>query len=405
MAIISRFQGSNTRWIVRGGALLAGLYLVLVLALMWWWSYEPEHFDVARLAQQRAAAHQQTPVTGSVVTSMMRVAPDARQAAGGLSNDPACSWTALNWEFSVLTATRDLARQMRNKFALAVTIRRRIDLKEADPLFSSPSDRWLLPSSEGQYRKAIDHSDGYFVRIGKNDPNGAQFQARADNLADYLDLVSTRLGSLSQRLSASVGQLRLEGDAPVDPNAPKNASGQQIVKTPWTKIDDVFYESRGYTWARLEQLQAIQVDFAPTLQRKNAVIGLKQVIRELEESQKPVWSPAILNGSPFGFCQPLAGHGELRVARERCDHRSEIAAGSRMIILLSFPRVRGKVPGGRKGARLAVEFMFARRFHPSYSHVRPLPAAATYPRCAGEGSISNRGLARIPSGRNDCGFV
>jgi len=38
-----------------------------------------------------------------------------------------------------------------------------------------------------------------------------------------LDLVSTRLGSLSQRLSASVGQLRLEGDAPVDPNAPKNA--------------------------------------------------------------------------------------------------------------------------------------------------------------------------------------
>jgi hypothetical protein len=25
------------------------------------------------------------------------------------------------------------------------------------------------------------------------------------------------------------------------------------------------------------------------------------VIRELEESQKPVWSPAILNGNPFGF--------------------------------------------------------------------------------------------------------
>jgi hypothetical protein len=207
-----------------------------------------------------------------------------------------------NWEFGVLTATRDLAREMRNKFSRSQSQSEEdIDLKEADPLFSSPSDRWLLPSSEGQYRKAIDHIDGYFVRIGKNDPNGAQFQARADNLADYLDLVSTRLGSLSQRLSASVGQLRLEGDAPVDPNAPKNASGQQIVKTPWTKIDDVFYESRGYTWALLEQLQAIQVDFAPTLQRKNAVIGLKQVIRELEESQKPVWSPAILNGSPFGF--------------------------------------------------------------------------------------------------------
>ena len=264
--------------------------------------------STSRLAQQRAVAHQQTTVTGSVVTStLMGCAETLLDKRGGyLSNDlfpPGVLMDNVpNWEFGVLTATRDLAREMRNKFSRAQSQSEEdIDLKEADPLFSSPSDRWLLPSSEGQYRKAIDHIDGYFVRIGKNDPNGAQFQARADNLADYLDLVSTRLGSLSQRLSASVGQLRLEGDAPVDPNAPKNATGQQIVKTPWTKIDDVFYESRGYTWALLEQLQAIQVDFAPTLQRKNAVISLKQVIRELEESQKPVWSPVILNGSPFGF--------------------------------------------------------------------------------------------------------
>jgi hypothetical protein len=43
------------------------------------------------------------------------------------------------------------------------------------------------------------------------------------------------------------------------------------------------------------------VDFAPILQRKNATVSLRQVIRELEESQKPVRSPMILNGSPFGF--------------------------------------------------------------------------------------------------------
>ena len=135
----------------------------------------------------------------------------------------------------------------------------------------------------------------------KNDPNGAQFFARADSLADYLDVVSSRLGSLSQRLSASVGQLRLEGDAPVDPTADPAKGKPQIVQTPWSQIDDVFYESRGYTWALLEQLKAIQVDFAPILERKNAVVSLKQIIRELEESQKPVRSPIILNGSPFGF--------------------------------------------------------------------------------------------------------
>ena len=308
MAIISRFHESRTRWILRGGALLVALYVILVLALMWWWSYEPEQFDVAKLSQQRAAARQQTPVAGSVVTStLMGCAETLLDKRGGyISNDlfpPGVFMDNVpNWEFGVLTATRDLARELRNKFSRSQSQSEEdADLKEADPLFSSPNDRWLLPSSEGQYRKAIAHVDGYFVRIGKNDPNGAQFYARADNLADYLDLVSTRLGSLSQRLSASVGQLRLEGDAPVDPAAPKNSSGQQIVKTPWSKIDDVFYESRGYTWALLEQLHAVQVDFAPILQRKNAVIGLKQVIRELEESQKPVWSPVILNGGPFGF--------------------------------------------------------------------------------------------------------
>jgi hypothetical protein len=308
MAIISRFQESRTRWILRGGAALVALYLVGVFGLMWWWSYEPEQFDVVKLAQRRATEHRQSVVTGSTVAGALIGCTETLldKRGGYFSNDlfpPGVFMDNVpNWEFGVLTATRDLAREMRNKFSRSQSQSEEDpDLKEADPLFSSPNDRWLLPSSEGQYRKAIAHVDGYLVRIGKNDPNGAQFYARADNLADYLDVVSTRLGSLSQRLSASVGQLRLEGDAPVDPAAPKNASGQQIVKTPWSKIDDVFYESRGYTWALLEQLKAIQVDFAPILQRKNATVSLKQVIRELEESQKPVWSPAILNGSPFGF--------------------------------------------------------------------------------------------------------
>jgi len=304
----SRFGAMPVKFVIRAVAVLIALYVILVLALMWWWSYEPTQFDVVARAKERASAHSVPVVTGSVVASTLMASGEIliNKRGGYVSNDkfpPGLFMDNVpNWEFGVLTASRDLAREMRNRFSRSQSQSEEdIDLKEADPLFSSPNDRWLLPSSEGQYQKAINHVDGYFVRLGKNDPNGAQFYARADNLADYLDLVSTRLGSLSQRLSASVGQLRLEGDAPVDPAAPKNASGQQIVKTPWTKIDDVFYESRGYTWALLEQLQAIQVDFAPILQRKNAVVGLKQVVRELEEAQKPVWSPVILNGSPFGF--------------------------------------------------------------------------------------------------------
>jgi hypothetical protein len=295
-------------WLWRGIVLVVAIYVVGVLALMWWWSYEPPHFDVVATARARVAATQEPVVTGSVTTSALMTSAETLldKRGGYLSNDKFPPGVLMdnvpNWEFGALTATRDLVREMRNKFARSQSQSEEdVDLKEADPLFSSPNDRWLLPSSENQYRKAIAHVDGYFTRLGKNDPNGAQFYARADNLADYLDLVSSRLGSLSQRLSASVGQLRLEGDAPVDAAAPVAAQGQQMVRTPWTKIDDIFYESRGYSWALLEQLQAFEVDFAPILERKGAMVSLKQIIRELEEAQRPVRSPIILNGSPFGF--------------------------------------------------------------------------------------------------------
>ena len=306
-AIPTRRPGGRRYWI-RGLVVVVALYVLIVLALMWWWSYEPAQFEVVKFAQERSAQHNQPVVAGSVVTTTLIGSAETLldKRGGYLSNDKFPPGVLMdnvpNWEFGVLTATRDLAREMRNKFTRSQSQSEEdADLKEADPLFSSPNDRWLLPSSEGQYRKAIGHVEGYFVRLGKNDPNGAQFYARADSLADYLDVVSTRLGSLSQRLSASVGQIQLQGDAPVDATATPNAKGQQIVRTPWTKIDDIFYESRGYSWALLEQLKAIEVDFGPTLERKGAMVSLKQVIRELEESQKPVWSPLILNGSPFGF--------------------------------------------------------------------------------------------------------
>src|ERR1700753_1121363 len=280
----SKFAALPVKLIVRLVGVLLAVYLVIILALMWWWSYEPDQFDVVAKARERAAAHNESVVTGSVVTSTLmgcgEILLDKR--GGYLSNDKFPPGVFLdnvpNWEFGVLTATRDLSREMRNRFSRSQSQSEEdIDLKESDPLFSSPNDRWLLPSSEGQYRKAIDHVDGYFARLGKNDPNGAQFYARADSLADYLDNVSVRLGNLSQRLSASVGQIQLQGDAPVDPNAPAAAKGTQIVQTPWDKIDDIFYESRGYTWALLEQLKAIEVDFAPVLERKNEMVSLKQI--------------------------------------------------------------------------------------------------------------------------------
>lgn len=295
---------------IRVLTVLVAVWLLAVLCLWWWWDDEPERFDVVASAQQRALQRQQPVVVGTVTTeTMIRVAETLLDKRGGyLSNDyaPPGVWmdNVPNWEYGALLQVRDLAKAYRNEFSRSQTQSTEdVDLLEADPLFSSPSDRWLLPSSESQYRKAIGHVENYLVRLSDNDEYNAQFYARADNLADWLAVVEKRLGSLSQRLSASVGQVRVDTDLGGDIDARQSTptAEQRPVKTPWLQIDDVFYEARGSTWALLHFLRAVEHDFAPVLRDKNAVVSLRQIIRELEESQQPLGSPVVLNGSPYGF--------------------------------------------------------------------------------------------------------
>ena len=63
----------------------------------------------------------------------------------------------------------------------------------------------------------------------------------------------------------------------------------------------MFFEARGYTWALVHTLKALEVDFADVLANKNAVVSVKQIIRELENTQSFIWSPVILNGTGFGM--------------------------------------------------------------------------------------------------------
>ena len=295
---------------IRIGTVLLAIWLLVVSALWWWWDFEPDSFDVVRAAEQRAAERGQPLVVGSVTTeTMIRVVETLLDKRGGyLSNDyaPPGVWmdNVPNWEFGVLLQVRDLAKAYRNEFSRSQTQSTEdIDLLEADPLYSSPSDRWLLPSSENQYRKATGHMEAYLERLTDSDEYNAQFYARADNLADYLAIVEKRLGSLSQRLSASVGQIRVDTDLAGDAQARQSTATAEVqsVETPWLEIDDVFYEARGSAWALLHFLRAVEHDFGPVLRDKNALISLRQIIRELEESQKPLISPIVLNGSPYGF--------------------------------------------------------------------------------------------------------
>jgi hypothetical protein len=178
-----------------------------------------------------------------------------------------------------------------------------MDLAIAEPQFNFDSESWMLPSSEGEYRTGADALIRYLDRLADQQQSQAQFYARADNLTRWLGDVETRLGSLSQRLSASVGQKRLNTDLAGDASATQSttAATELEIKTPWSEIDDVFYEARGASWALIQLFRAVEIDFKSVLEKKNALVSLRQIIRELEATQETLWSPMVMNGSGFGL--------------------------------------------------------------------------------------------------------
>lgn len=299
-----------------GGFLLGllGLAVLAIAVLMFLWSNEPDLFDVRARAEARAESRGEDLVTGYVTAAtLMEVAEMLLGKRGGyLRNDVAPPGVLMDnipsWEYGVIIQMRDMARALRNDFSRSQTQSREDpDLAVADPQFSFNADSWMLPATESEYRDGIAAVGRYLSRLANPAEDDAQFYGRADNLRSWLGLVEKRLGGLSQRLSASVGQTRFNTDRGGEPDAAQAKPGpaQVVVETPWLEVDNVFYEARGASWALLHFLRAAAVDFESILRKKNALVSLYQVIRELEAAQSAVWSPVILNGSGFGV---LANH-------------------------------------------------------------------------------------------------
>ena len=291
-----------------------GSIVFLLILIGWYWSFEPDVFDVNQRASQNAIDMNEQVVAGyTVTTALIEVGDTLLNKPGGyLANDITPPSVMLDnmpaWEFGALEMMRDLALAMRKDFSRSQSqsVENQM-LVQAQPKLNIDHRSWLLPSAESQYSDALDLLKQYRSQLGDQQADGSQFYTRADNLREWLKQVEKRLGSLSQRLSASVGTEVLNTDLAGDPAAhqstPTNSKLQ--TKTSWFKLDDNFYEARGASWALLHFLKAIETDFADVLEKKNAKVSLQQIIRELEATQQTVWSPMILNGSGFGT---LANH-------------------------------------------------------------------------------------------------
>ena len=301
------YQDLSRRYMYRrliiGALLLLG---ILLSALGWYWSRSPELFDVKQVSNK----HAERVVTGVTTTSaLIEVMETLLDKPGGyLSNDRlppgVLSDNMPNWEYGALIQARDMSKALREAFSRSLSQSTEDnDLAVAESRFHFNNDSWALPASESEYREGIRYLKEYLKRLTDDDEYNAQFYGRSDNLRYWLGTVETRLGSLSQRLSASVGQKRLNTDLSGESAGQQSTAApvELQVKTPWYEIDDIFFEARGTTWALIHFLKAVEVDFAPVLQKKNAQVSLQQIIRELEATQEPLWSPVILNGSGFGL--------------------------------------------------------------------------------------------------------
>ncbi|WP_421132437.1 DUF2333 family protein [Alteromonas sp. A079] len=298
----------------KGISIAAAILFLIFWLIGWYWSLDPDTFDVRAQVKAQTTIQNPTSVAGLTLTSsMIEVSETLLNKPGGyLSNDVIPPSLLLDnmpaWEFGVVEMIRDLALSMRKDFSRSQSQSlENTYLTKAHPKFNMDHRSWMFPSSESSYSDGIALLKQYRDELANAERSDSQFYTRADNLREWLKQVEKRLGSYSQRLSASVGSARLNTDLAGDNNARRSSpvAQQRVVKTSWWKLDDNFYEARGATWALLHFLKAVEIEFADVLEDKNATVSLQQIIRELEATQESVFSPMILNGSGFGM---LANH-------------------------------------------------------------------------------------------------
>ncbi len=156
-----------------------------------------------------------------------------------------------------------------------------LDLSEAR-LLNSPPDIWvwnnsLLPreTSESLYKRASKALLKYNQRVASGD---AIFERRADNLANALDRIANDLGSSSAAL------FRMATEEP----------GWYLFD--W-KSDDLFYNTKGRSYAYYMLLRELKTDFESILAEKELAIAYGQMLESLSAMVRlaPV---VVVNGRP-----------------------------------------------------------------------------------------------------------
>lgn len=273
-------------WIWKPLLALLVIYLLVALGLGIWWSRTP-----ALEAQPDAPpAADAAPGTATLDALSGLVGTLLDKPGGYLRNDLAPPGLWLDnmpaWELGVLSQARRLGQALP-----AMAGGEPAALEALQVQLDGDSRDWFYPSTEHRlaqvrtglerYREALEEGQGGFAADGRG-------------LAPWLSGVARGLDDLGRRLSASVGNPEVLADLDLE------AEGLPR-ETPWYRVDNVFFEARGQTWALHRLLTAVGQEQAERLAAAGLDGRWELLVAELERSQRRLWSPVVLNGSGFGI--------------------------------------------------------------------------------------------------------
>ncbi|WIX34181.1 DUF2333 family protein [Salinicola sp. JS01] len=294
-------------WIWKPLVALVAIYLLICIVLGIWWSWTPSPVDprqavaLQRGVPESAGDNQQAaikPGEALLATNIELLDALLDKPGGYLRNDvmPPGLWldNMPNWEAGVTQQVQDSVALLGSALAVG-----QAPLKAADEALAGDLDSWRWPESETLLRAARNNLGEAFSALDNSGagtptqdaaastPAQAPSALDADTLKAWLAQVQSQLETQTQALAASVGR--------------SPGGGQAVESTPWFRIDNVFFKTRGTTWALLQLVQAARIDYAEAIEQAGQGEAFDQLIAELKASQARVWSPVILNGSGFGF--------------------------------------------------------------------------------------------------------
>lgn len=171
------------------------------------------------------------------------------------------------------------------------------DAERAAGLLKYPGDVWILEwsavpvqrSSERQYREARDALRAYNARLARGE---AVFDRRGDNLRTTLERIASDLGSSSGALAEQI------------------AGGAGWL--PDMHADDLFYATKGRTYAYFLLLRGLGIDFAQVIRERNLDNAWNQTVDTMRQTAMlDPW--VVTNGALDGQLVPnhLAAQGFL----------------------------------------------------------------------------------------------